>query len=53
MTFGIKVRKYHNYVSKSKINDVSKKVRNGKMTESDGLKQIIVSTNKNILRYYI
>ena len=45
MTFGIKVRKYHNYVSKSKINDVSKKVRNGKMTESDGLKQIYNAAN--------
>ena len=45
MTFGIKVGKYHNYVSKSKINDISKKVRNGKMTESDGLKQIYNAAN--------
>lgn len=45
MTFGIKVRKYHNYVSKSKINDVSKKVRNGKVTESEGLKQIYNAAN--------
>ena len=45
MTFGIKVRKYHNYVSKSKINDITKKVRDGKVTESDGLKQIYNAAN--------
>jgi hypothetical protein len=45
MTFNTRVKKYYNYVSKSKINNVAKKVRDGRVSEQDGLKQIYNAAN--------